>query len=230
MAYIEEVNLDRGRFKVLHLNNTKRRLIVVLEGAQLETVKVNDTFELLNCDDHVDFLRQNQRDPATCRPDIALQTLLMLYDSPLHRAGLLQVFVHTEKDVLIEVNQQTLIPRTFKGFAPLMVKLLNEGQVLSKEDPTQKLFSVIKNPVSDHLPVGCKKYALSVAGKPLPNLRDIVPKEEDEPVVIVMGTYAFGNLKTDLTEEFFSLSSYPLAANDVCSRLTTAFGDVWGVA
>jgi len=55
-----------------------------------------------------------------------------------------------------------------------------------------------------------------------------VPKEE-EPVVIVMGTYAFGNLTTDLTEEFFSVSSYPLAANDVCSRLATAFADAWGV-
>jgi len=94
----------------------------------------------------------------------------MLYDSPLHRAGYLQVFVHTEKDVLIEVNQETLIPRTFKGFAPLIVKLLNEGEVRSKEDPSLKLLSVIKNPISDHLPVGCKRYALSAAGKPLARL------------------------------------------------------------
>jgi len=250
MAAIEEVNLDRGRFKVVTKNTSKKRLIVVLEGAQLEVVKVfiiflnitreyksyiyikrpkvNDKFELLNCDDHVDILRQSQRDPATVRPDITLQTLTMLYDSPLHRAGYLQVFVHTEKDVLIEVNQETLIPRTFKGFAPLIVKLLNEGEVRSKEDPSLKLLSVIKNPISDHLPVGCKRYALSAAGKPLKNLRDLVPKEE-EPVVIAMGTYAFGNLTTDLTEEFFSVSSYPLAANDVCSRLATAFADAWGV-
>jgi len=40
MADIEEVNLDRGRFKVVTKNTSKKRLIVVLEGAQLEVVKV----------------------------------------------------------------------------------------------------------------------------------------------------------------------------------------------
>lgn len=44
----------------------------------------------------------------------------MLMDSPLNRAGLLQVYIHTEKNVLIEINPQTRIPRTFKRFAGLM--------------------------------------------------------------------------------------------------------------
>lgn len=46
----------------------------------------------------------------------------MLMDSPLNRAGLLQVYIHTEKNVLIEINPQTRIPRTFKRFAGLMGK------------------------------------------------------------------------------------------------------------
>jgi len=33
---------------------------------------------------------------------------------------LLQVYVHTAKNVLIEVNPHTRIPRTFKRFAGLM--------------------------------------------------------------------------------------------------------------
>lgn len=44
----------------------------------------------------------------------------MLFDSPLNRAGLLQVYVHTEKNALIEINPQTRIPRTFKRFSGLM--------------------------------------------------------------------------------------------------------------
>jgi hypothetical protein len=36
---------------------------------------------------------------------------------------LFQVYVHTEKNVLIEINPQTRIPRTFKRFAGLMGKL-----------------------------------------------------------------------------------------------------------
>lgn len=36
---------------------------------------------------------------------------------------LFQVYIHTEKNVLIEINPQTRIPRTFKRFAGLMGKL-----------------------------------------------------------------------------------------------------------
>jgi len=45
---------------------------------------------------------------------------LTLLDSPLNKAGKLQVYIHTSKNVLIEVNPQTRIPRTFKRFSGLM--------------------------------------------------------------------------------------------------------------
>lgn len=35
-----EFDLDKKHFKVLHVNASEKRLIIVLEGAQLETVKV----------------------------------------------------------------------------------------------------------------------------------------------------------------------------------------------
>ena len=53
------------------------------------------------------------------------QCLLTLLDSPLNKAGRMQVFVHTAKNVLIEVNPHTRIPRTYKRFAGLMGKVLN---------------------------------------------------------------------------------------------------------
>jgi rRNA pseudouridine-1189 N-methylase Emg1 (Nep1/Mra1 family) len=85
-------------------------------------LQIGSSFELLNCDDHASILRKNKREPGSSRPDIAHQCLLMLMDSPLNRAGLLQVYIHTEKNVLIEINPQTRIPRTFKRFAGLMGK------------------------------------------------------------------------------------------------------------
>ncbi len=48
------------------------------------------------------------------------QCLLTLLDSPLNKAGKLQVYIHTSTNVLIEVNPRTRIPRTYKRFAPLM--------------------------------------------------------------------------------------------------------------
>ena len=120
--------------------NDAKRLIVILEKSNLEIVKTHkDNFELLNCDQHMSQIRKYKKDPAFCRPDITHQVwwlylsyisnlnyflfvkcLLMLFDSPLNRAGLLQVYIHTDRNVLIEINPQTRFPRTFVRFANLM--------------------------------------------------------------------------------------------------------------
>ena len=44
----------------------------------------------------------------------------MLLDSPLNKAGKLQVFIHSAKNVLIEVNPQIRIPRIYSRFSGLM--------------------------------------------------------------------------------------------------------------
>ena len=77
-------------------------------------------FELLNCDDHQGFLKKHGRDPADSRPDITHQALMALLDSPLNKAGLLRVFIHTASNVLIEISPHIRIPRTYKRFAGLM--------------------------------------------------------------------------------------------------------------
>ena len=45
---------------------------------------------------------------------------MTLLDSPLNKAGLRQVYIHTAQGVLIEVNPHVRIPRTFKRFSGLM--------------------------------------------------------------------------------------------------------------
>ena len=78
----------------------------------------------MNCDDHIGMHKKAGRNPAESRPDISHQLLLALLDSPLNKAGLLQVYIETTKNVLIEVSPHTRIPRTFKRFAGLMGALL----------------------------------------------------------------------------------------------------------
>src|SRR5690349_4832210 len=74
------------------IKTNDKRLIVVLEQANLETIKIGKVYELLNCDRHKNHLLKYKRDPnSNARPDITHQCLLMLLDSPLNRAGLLQV-------------------------------------------------------------------------------------------------------------------------------------------
>ena len=51
---------------------------------------------------------------------------------------------------------------------------------------------VIKNPITDHLPVGCKKLGTSFQSKTLVSPKDLVP--ENEPIVIVIGAMAHGKV------------------------------------
>lgn len=46
--------------------------------------------------------------------------LLTLLDSPLNKAGLLKVFIHTTQDLLIAVHPDVRIPRTYKRYSGLM--------------------------------------------------------------------------------------------------------------
>ncbi|KAK7087185.1 ribosomal RNA small subunit methyltransferase NEP1-like isoform X2 [Littorina saxatilis] len=203
-----------------------KRLIVILEHASLETVKVNKQFELLNCDKHKNLGRKVKKDISQCRPDITHQSLLNLMDSPLNRAGLLQVYIRTEKNVLIEINPQTRIPRTFERFCGLMVQLLHKFSIHAS-DGNQKLLKVIKNPVSDHLPAGAKKLVMSFKADEVVAVETLIPK--DEPVVLVIGAMAHGSVEVDYAEGCFSISNYPLSAALACAFVCKAAQDVWGI-
>lgn len=131
-----------------------RRVIIVLDLAALETVKTKKgDFQLLNCDDHLPLIRKFQKDPQDHRPDIIHQELMAVLDSPLNKCGLVSLFVRSDKNVLMEVNSKTRIPRTFKRFSGLMVQLLNKLKIRSA-DGNDMLLKVIKNPISRHLPAG----------------------------------------------------------------------------
>ena len=118
---------DRGNVHIVEDPRYKKmKIICILEGASLETVKTKKGFSLLNSDDHPTLLKRMNQDPVNARPDICHQSLLALLDSPLNKAGHLQVYVHTAKNVLIEINSNIRIPRTYKRFAGLMVQLLHK--------------------------------------------------------------------------------------------------------
>lgn len=65
------------RFKKNDEQNSKKRVIVVLEHACLETIKTKKgNYELLNCDDHLTLLKKMNRDWTEVRPDITHQVRL----------------------------------------------------------------------------------------------------------------------------------------------------------
>jgi rRNA small subunit pseudouridine methyltransferase Nep1 len=207
-------------------------VIVVLERACLETGKVSKEHVLLNCDDHAGFLRKHGREPAEARPDILHQCMLILLDSPLNKAGLLRVFVRTERGVLIAVNPQVRIPRTFKRFCGLMCQLLFKLSIRAANG-TAKLLNVIKNPVTDHLPPNSRVVLLSVSGRLvslpefLPTLPGVGPG--GAPTVFVVGAMAHGKVEAEYADDCIAVSEYPLSGAAALGRLCNAWENHLGV-
>lgn len=222
--------------------SSQRRLFVILEQACLEAYRVSSggkgkggregdvKYTLLNCDDHQGILAKTGRDIADARPDITHQCLLTLLDSPLNKAGLLQVYIHTAKGVLIEVNPHVRIPRTFKRFSGLMVQLLHKLSIRGVNGP-EKLLKVIKNPVTDHLPVNTIKLTLS-GDAPTIRLSKYLPTlPETHSVAVFVGAMARGrdDFADHVVDEKISISDYPLSASVACGKFCCALEELWDI-
>ncbi|KAG0698026.1 Alpha/beta knot methyltransferase [Suillus ampliporus] len=222
--------------------STQRRLFVILEQACLEAYRVSSggkgkggregdvKYTLLNCDDHQGILAKTGRDIADARPDITHQCLLTLLDSPLNKAGLLQVYIHTTKGVLIEVNPHVRIPRTFKRFSGLMVQLLHKLSIRGVNGP-EKLLKVIKNPVTDHLPVNTMKLTLSGDAPTVRLSRYLPTLPETHSVAVFVGAMARGrdDFADHVVDEKISISDYPLSASVACGKFCCALEELWDI-
>ncbi|KAM0256976.1 hypothetical protein ACHAQJ_004677 [Trichoderma viride] len=219
-----------------------QRLIVVLSNASLETYKAvqggvnraglhrEEKYSLLNSDEHIGVMRKMNRDISDARPDIAHQCLLTLLDSPINKAGRLQIYIHTAKGVLIEVSPSVRIPRTFKRFAGLMVQLLHRLSIRSTTS-NEKLLRVIQNPITDHLPSNCRKVTLSFDA-PVVRVREYMESlDSKESICVFVGAMAKGadTFADSIVDEKISISNYSLSASVACSKFCHAAEDAWDI-
>ena len=197
--------------------------IFVLECATLETGKVGKGFAILNCDDHANFIRRHGKQPGDYRPDICHQALLAILDSPLNKAGKVKaVYVTTQKNVLFKVSPKTRVPRTFKRFCGLMVQLLQKLSIRSSNGP-EKLMQVVKQPVTKYFPAGARRVGFSFSAPEVKKLPEYVASlPDDVPVVFTVGAMAHGKVDVAYTDDFISVSQYPLSAACCIGRICNA--------
>lgn len=205
-------------------------ILVVLDLASLEIVKTKKgDFQLLNCDDHIGLIRKFNKDPSEYRPDIIHQELMAVLDSPLNKRNKIKLVVHTEKNVLFEVNPKTRIPRTFKRFSGLMVQLLHKLKIRSS-DGQDMLMKVIKNPLSSHFAAGAHIVGFSHRGslqKPS-QLAQTLPS--DKPLVFIFGAQATRGIMQEehpYIEQMVSISEHPLSGVVAINRVLGAVEEAW---
>ncbi|XP_044508711.1 ribosomal RNA small subunit methyltransferase nep-1-like [Mangifera indica] len=208
----------------------KPGVIFVLEKASLEVAKVGKSYQILNSDDHANFLKRNNKNPADYRPDIVHQALLSILDSPLTKAGRLRaVFVKTEKGVLFEVKPHVRLPRTYKRFSGIMLQLLQKLSITAA-GKREKLLRVIKNPVTQYLPVNSQKIGFSYSSDKLVKMRNhVAPISDDVDLVFVVGAMAHGKIETDYTDDLIAISGYPMSAARCIARICEALEDKWDI-
>lgn len=213
-----------------------QRVIVLLEQANLETTKgKNGQIELMNCDDHQKIIKRLGKKLEDYRPDVTHQCLLSLLDSPLNKAGKLQVIIRTAKNQLIEVNPTIRIPRTYKRFAGLFAQLLTKMKIKAEgHEGSGTLLKIVKNDLVQVLPTNAKRIGTSSMAKLVDTqeyVDEISVKEEGKPIVFVVGAVSVGNPGMEIGEldDCICISEYALSAANCCSKLTTAFESEWGV-
>ncbi|KAI9380116.1 hypothetical protein POPTR_016G037500v4 [Populus trichocarpa] len=208
----------------------KPGVIFVLEKASLEVAKVGKNYQILNSEEHANFLRRNNKNPADYRPDIIYQALLSILDSPLNKAGCLRaVYVKTDKGVLFEVKPYVRIPRTYKRFAGIMLQLLQKLSIAAV-GKREKLLRVIKNPVTQHLPLNSRKIGFSHSSDKFVEMEKYVAGVGgDTDLVFVVGAMSHGKIECDYIDDFISVSEYPLSAAWCIARICEAVSKKWRV-
>lgn len=80
----------------------------------------------------------------------------------------------------------------------LIVQLLHTLKIRST-DGNHTLLSVIKNPVTKHLPANAKRYALTCTGTLVDPWQFVEKLPIDEPVVFIFGAMAHGHITKENT-------------------------------
>lgn len=155
---------------------------------------------------HHSVMRKLEASEKRGRPDIVHFVLLEALGSPLNKEGLLQIYVHTRNNLVINVNPSVRLPRNYLRFVGLMEQLFYNERVPPKGDILLKLEQktlkkLLKETKVDHTLVFSRTGAL----KTIENAISSLPKNRN--IAVIIGGFPHGN---------FSQTTLQLANDVVC--------------
>ncbi|MFB0523853.1 MAG: 16S rRNA methyltransferase [Candidatus Bathyarchaeia archaeon] len=170
---------------------------------------------------HHSAMRRLEDNLKRGRPDITHFALLEALGSPLNKEGLLQTYVHTNKDYAITVNPTARLPRNYNRFVGLMEQLFElrkappNGPVLLKLE--SKTLSQLLREISP-----TQVVAFSRTGKPR-TLEDVASKlSSGERPAVIIGGFPHGHFSAStirLADELVCIDEETLEAWTVTSRV-----------
>lgn len=155
------------------------------------------------------------------RPDIAFHVLLQALGSPLNLEGLMNTYVHTVDDHVIEMDPHVRLPRNYDRFIGLLEQLYDEKSVPPGEQPLLRIRQCA-------LPALVEKsgasvvVAFSTLGKRTSVKEACIPiVNTDSPAVLIGGFphSHFNESTMQISNYVFSIDKDPLDAWIVAGRI-----------
>jgi len=159
------------------------------------------------------------------RPDIVHTTLLELLGTPLNREGLLQIYVHTVDNRVVEIDSNVRLPVNYDRFVGLLEQLYAVGRVPEAGEP---LLAIRKQTLSQLL--GEIKPSTTVALTTLGEYKDLGRlceelAKERRPAILIGGFPRghFSKETLDLADRAVRIDKEALEAWVVASRAVYAY-------
>ena len=154
------------------------------------------------------------------RPDIAHFCLLEALGSPLNKAGMLQVYVHTQENKVITVDSSTRLPRNYNRFIGLMEQLFQHGKVPIEGETLLKLEQktlqqLLAETEADHI------LAFSRNGEPKTLTEAVSSLQPKQKPAIIIGAFphsTFSENTIQLVDELVCVDAEMLEAWTITSR------------
>ncbi|CAL1374118.1 unnamed protein product [Linum trigynum] len=213
-----------------HLRDVKSRAVFVLENASLTKGFVHKKKKILRCNEDGNSLLRQGKNPNDYQPDIVFEALRAILDSKLNKAGMVgAIYVKTDAGLLLEVKPNVRIPRTCKRFCGVVVDVLEKSCIRSK-DTGDVLIRVVEGPVTRYLPENACITGLSYSSQKSVQIKDYVSGISDDfNPVFVVGAMVNGKVSEEYTNDYVSISDYPLSAKFCLGMICHALEQKWSI-
>ena len=165
------------------------------------------------------------------RPDIVHICLMSILSTPLYLRSVVNVYIHTIDNKVIFVGKQVRIPKSFRRFEGLMIKLFQEKEIkgnLEDGNRDRYLLKIEQNMTFDYLINKIiqpdKVIGFSSTGI-LKNLKTIIRENleiDNNKIVFVIGGFPQGEFSQNIRERFhmtYAITNEQLEAHVVVSRV-----------
>ena len=152
------------------------------------------------------------------RPDLVHQAVLAAVATPLYRDGLVRLYVHTLRDVVVRFGGGVRVPKSYHRFEGLFAKLLREGRAGGEEALLEAGGGTIPSLLREIGP--SERVGLSRAGLPVA-CRRMAAGLGEEACVVVGGFQrgGFSDSTAGALDRVCSISPRPLETHLVVGRL-----------